>query len=318
MIDIQPKVDGLGLVLKKQYTGMEIMNQPSFLSPSSVMQLRSNPNRFFLERMAIWPKTKEPQSLPAAVGSAFDAYCKLYIADKYNIDLKTKLIDAMWDADSRSYYINHDVSKIILHTNIEPDNREEATPIGKHLFSKYKIAAVDTITFTDIEIKKQFKINNVPVLGILDAVIIDDKTKLNIPFDWKVSGYGSTSGVSPKPGYYCSWDKTGSKGPHKKYYEDMPFDSIDDKWALQGCLYGWEIGLPYGEPFPFVIDGIFLRSHSYKIARYRGIITPEFQAYVAKIFIDAWEEIKSGKILDRIGCTRLYSEVLALNEKWWM
>jgi hypothetical protein len=278
------------------------------------------PNTYVLEKMMDDPKKRDPQTMQMAVGSSFDYFVKKYIAEKKGIDLKDKLLKGMFSEEDREKYKDDTGEQILWKQNVEPQNRKEAAPAGLYLFTQYLEAGLlkDPAFFRDVEIRRNFTLlnYNVPLFGILDAeyyVKHDDA----IPFDWKISGYGSDSGASPKKFYVNSWSEGKELGPHKEYVKDVPFHHIDEGWATQGCTYGWMMGKPVGIPFEFMIDMFAIRPKSVKVARYLGVITKEFQESVALRYFKAWEEVKTGSIFKRVGCTRLWMEILAANERWY-
>jgi hypothetical protein len=317
---------------------IQITKKPKFLSPSSLNEAEGNPNKFVLRRMVDDPRPRDPQSMPAAAGSSFDHFVKKYISEKNNFDLKEKLLRGMFTEyvdgvaiDPRVKYKDYTGDKLMFETNVEPQNREEAYKAGLYLFSKYIEAGLlkDCCNYRDIEIRRNFVLlqTGVPLYGILDAEWTDagsgdskagSGSATAIPYDWKVSGYGSDSGVSPKKYYMQSWQDGVPLGAHKEYREDIPFHEIDSDWAVQGCTYGWMMGLPPLKPFNFMVDMIAIRPLSVKIARYKGVITPEFQTIVMGRYTKIWHEVQSGAILNRCAPERLMAEVQANNERWWM
>ena len=89
---------------------------------------------------------------------------------------------------------------------------------------------------------------------------------------------------------------------HKLYEEDMPFDQIDPMWATQLCTYGWLLGIPQGTPFPARIDMLCwdAKNTNVRTAKYRGIITEQFQEVVAQRYATIWNEIISGSFVLRL------------------
>lgn len=329
-------MNGEGVVKKKEWTGMEIVKQPKFLSPSSLWAFENMPNKFFLERMAINPRPKERQGIAAAAGTAFDAEVKLNICN--HALLKKKLIDEEWDKDKKAYWMDKDVREIAYNMNIEPQNREEVSTVGKYLFSEYSKYLFNKAEYSDVEIARKMNIGwegtDVPLYGKLDALVYDVEAypdeefdgalaaaKLDaniIPLDWKVSGYSSKSTMSPKPGFMLRYRDGEFKGSHNKYHTSIPMSAINEQWATQCCVYGWMAGRRPFEDFYAIIDNIIIRPGGLDMVRYRALIDREFQIAVAFRFYEAWTKIKSGEILERVAAShRLFAEVAANNERWW-
>jgi hypothetical protein len=329
---------------------MKPARYPSSLSPSALKFWEAQPNKFFLERMAENPQEPEPQSIAAAVGSAFDFECKMFlmpgIANKlanvdniYFVNKKVSILKAMHSEEQREYYKDKSLEFILWNTNIQPHNRTEAAGAGKYLFSIYKhILESECNNFVDVEIRRTFNLNVkgviIPIGGIADAwyslAVRDNNISggfETVPFDWKVSGYNSE--MSPKKGYKFSWSNGLFAGTHKDYHSDMPMDEIDEDWAMQCCTYGWMMGKTLFEPFTAMIDGIFIRKNTVKVARYVGVITPEYQVTVMDRYLRAWEEIHAvnnnindvnstgSAINNRVSVNRHLSEINSSNERWW-
>jgi hypothetical protein len=258
---------------------LEIERLPSFISPSALMQSETQPNTFYISRLMADRDPREPQSLAASVGSAFDYYIKVELmAEKFKH--KSSLLPG-------------------LKNGIEGNNLE-AHQAGKRALTFYKMGAYNIDEIHDVEIHTNGSVNGVPLYGMLDASTFDEEYDLEVPFDWKVSGYTSKSGISPKQGYYRLWDDNRPKGAHKNYYKEMPFEIIDPKWALQLCTYGWITGIPLGTPFPAYIDMLCWRKGKVRTAKYRGIITEQFQMEIARKYERLWRELNDGSFIDRL------------------
>ena len=277
---------------------LPIAKHPKYLSPSSLSAIEGQPYTFYLQRMAPNPYPYEPQTPAAAVGSAFDSFIKIDIVNKLDIKEKIRqriLKDALIFVRDESEFTKDDLEamsfeELIFNTSVEKRNREEAREMGKLLYDKYKYNGYGSLIFLDVEIHRNFFLleGNVPIFMKLDSIVEDWDTKQPCPHDWKTSGYGSASGISPKPGYMMLFDKGINVGSHKEYRKDMPLDEIDPKWATQVCTYGWGMGITPGTPFPAYIDMLAIRPNNIRVARYRGIITKEFQLNIYARFRKAW------------------------------
>lgn len=277
---------------------LEIEKLPSFISPSALMQAETQPNTFYLTRLINDGIERDPQSLAASVGSAFDYYIKVQLMeDKF--PHKKSLLPKLKDG-------------------IE-NNNVEAHQAGKRALNYYKMGAYDPEEIHDVEIHTNGSVNGVPLYGMLDASAWDKEYDLEVPFDWKVSGYTSKTGISPKQGYYRLWEGNRPKGAHKNYYKGMPFEVIDPKWALQLCTYGWITGIPLGTPFPARIDMLSWRKNSVRTSKYRGIITEEFQEEIARKYTRLWKELNDGTFIDRLVSKREFEFVwyASLKESWF-
>lgn len=290
---------------------------PSYLSPSALIQYEKQPCTFFLERMIDDPQEREPQSMTAAVGSAFDYFIKIEIAR--NLGQLEELRDTLWKGifkdEDKKIYQGKSVNDILWCLNVEPHNRAEAAPVGKLLVEIYKQNDFDINKFNEVEIHKSYMLKcnglTVPIIGKGDAKYE------SYPFDWKVKGYGSAA--SPTPGYYSLWQDGINKGSHKKYQDDIPFDLISDRYATQLATYGWQSGFCNEGfvDFPAYIDELVIRGSNIRVAKYRGIITKSFQEKLAQRYANAWLELRNGSYVASLPQDRKLIEISAESETWY-
>jgi hypothetical protein len=282
---------------------LKIEKIPQFLSPTALITAENMPNTFYLNRLIDDRMPKEPQILAAAVGSAFD-----YL-------VKSELILTRFSG--KKHLLNE------LRGGIET-NQDEAFTAGKIALNAYT-RVIDMDIFHDIEIHKQIEIDGIPITGKLDASISNPQILLNklpfsFPFDWKVMGYTSISKVSPPPFYKRIWKGIRPLPCHKEYHKDIPFDSINDKWALQLCTYGWMLGIPIFTEFPAYIDVILFHNKIIQsIAIYSGIVTKKYQELTLSRYKNLWNSIMNGSFIKRLASS--YHEdlvwIASKEEEWF-
>ena len=315
---------------------LPIAKYPAYLSPSSLMAFEGRPNTFYLQRMAPDPIPYDPQGPAAAVGSAFDAYIKMvWLQEAFGLNsevylkhlevVRQRLFEGMYSDEQKNKYRTEMTHDVMFLSSVEEQHRDEAARQGRELCKIYK-SNVNTLKYLrDIEIHRRFVLlpESVPLFMKLDATCIDflnekpnpDKV---YPFDWKVMGYGSNSGVSPKKGYALLFDNGVLKPGHKDYVYDIPAEQVDSKWAIQLATYGWGLGHPIGEPFPAYIDAIIIRPNKIRVARYRMLISKEFQLDLKDRYVRAWKAIKSGSFIKSLNTTeRNLVYMNAQQENWW-
>lgn len=276
---------------------LEISKLPSYLSPSALNQAEKMPNFFYLTRLFNPPMERDPQPEPAAIGTMFDILIKQQlIADRF--PTKVKLMSD-------------------IKSSLEIDT-PEIRKKGKDIFNEYMQLAYEPEEYFDVELQHFKKIEGLSLFGKLDASVLDVSTDMEIPFDWKVSGSTSKSGVSPKKGYYQVIKGMKIKPSHKDYSSEIEMGQIDEMWATQGCTYGWLLGIPIGTEFHTRFDQIACRPKSMAIAKYRGLITEKFQEQTYNRYEKLWKEINDGTFIDRLASPIDIGLVIleSLNESW--
>lgn len=278
---------------------LKIERNPSYLSPSSLMQAESMPNTFYLLRLIADPIKREPQQLAAAVGSAFDYYIKMKLMeDKFQYK-KVLLPD--------------------IKTGIET-NINEAFIAGKIAYRAYLDSCFNIANYADVELHLDGLFNGVPIIGKLDAIVIVSGSSKAIPFDWKVTGYTAKTTMSPKPGYYRLWEGIRPKPAHKIFTDDISFEVIDKKWATQLCTYGWLMDYPIGIPFSVRVDALIWKDKKIRcIAQYRGWITEAFQQQVIIRYKNLWNSLEDGSFIKNLASSKDEDLVwiTSKSETWW-
>lgn len=240
------------------------MRARSYLSPSQVLKWEREPETYYIEYLADTKVGRSPQTLPMAVGSAFDAYVKASLKRRFNL------------TDESFPYTEESA----IARNIEnPMMRKEAMVAGKAMLQGYmdsgaytalceEIMAGGNPTSLRMEVDGTFKIWGIPFVYKPDydcdsPITLPNGQRVAQIVDWKVNGYCSKSNVSPKPGFVIVRDgwKEGAKSrgngtAHKNaqviylngsdgrriavnadrsFY--MPSGQMDD-WSIQLTIYG--------------------------------------------------------------------------------
>lgn len=275
-----------------------------YMSPSSLMQFEGQPYTFYTQRL-LKIKERDPQGLAAGMGSSFDAQIKVMLCNMRNIDLgliHQRVKDSCYNEEERKAIEGMSAKDCMYHLSVEPHNRELVRMDGMQLAMQYMQSNTCINTnFVDFERHVWFDLwysgVKIPLFMKLDAVVSDLSGQTQgVPLDWKVTGYGSANGASPAQGYENieSLDTYAFGGHHDAYYTNIPMDLIDVKWASQLATYGWGIGWEIGKPFTSVIHCLCWRKTGWRVARFYGIITSEFQHRLASRYVMAWKAIHSG------------------------
>ena len=261
---------------------------PSYLSPSSLMTAEDMPNTFYLNRLINDKMDKDPQGIAAAVGSAFDYF------------IKAKLVETKFPYKA-------DILPL-LKEGIET-NKAEALRMGSKAYSAYVESAYEEDEYENIELRLTKEVEGVPLTGYLDAtskiITTEDYNEIFqstmtyndivIPMDWKTTGYSSKSPVSPPPGYFKMFEGLMRRPSHDDFHPDMPFETINPKWATQLCTYGWLMDYPVGTPFHARLDTLVWKNNAIRcIARYYGLISERFQEHVMMRYKRLWKSLMDG------------------------
>jgi hypothetical protein len=277
---------------------LEIERMPSYLSPSSLNAIEKMPNKFFLERLCIDRDMREPQSINAAIGSAFD-----YL-------IKEELIQKKFPQKT---YMLKEIKKGV------ENNQVEAWEMGRRAFLFYKSHGLNKDEYVDVEMHWSKTIEGVPLLGKGDSVV--EHNEIVIPHDWKITGYNSKS-TSPAPYYYKRYTEHGRGGnlPHKKYTYGVSMENINLSWATQTATYGWLMGKPLGEPFMARIDQVAFKGEWPNVCtNYLAQLTHEFQTKLMERYKVAWNSLRTGSFLNRLASThdKNLIRIASFSEKWF-
>lgn len=263
---------------------LPVINEPKYISPSSFKEWLNCQHKFYLKRMAGIPWVTEPQGLPAAVGSAFDAYLCASISEELGLkDLPEHKLE------------------FLLETSVDKEQQDQAIPYAENLFKLYKsLGCYDNLLKEDIT----------GVHVALDPVILevdgdevpiyckpDLHNSLGTVYEIKVNGAFSKSGQSPKPGYlrYIN-NKYVAKGPHNLH--GQPLEQIDSDWAIQLAMYTWVLsGIQPFRDIDVAVEQVAIRGETIAFASIRTTITASYQKYTLwPLLVTAWKDISRGRI----------------------
>jgi hypothetical protein len=190
---------------------LTLPRQPTYISPSTYMIAEEcELSAAFLKWSGV--KLKTIQTMPMAVGSAFDSFIKAEIA--------------------------HLLGKpVVLAKLLETVEQPEAIPIGKQLAEQYVnqgcLRRLINEGLSDIELNfKEVEVFGVPVYCKPDSVLGD-----GTPIDWKVNGYGSARGGSVEIGYFRRIRNGMDLWINSP--EQFFLHQINYKWAIQLIFYWW-------------------------------------------------------------------------------
>lgn len=274
-----------------------------FFSPTSFRQACECELSFYYQRMSEFELVRMPQTEAMAIGTAFDAFVKAEIARL--LGKPNRLNQLLGGLEEQNL-------NVIPHANA--------------LFEAYnycgRVEELMKEGIEDIELSIERTVGGSKVAGTqvnLGGVPIFGKPDMRLGFghsDWKVNGFGSKTGQSPKPGYKScktvkfkypigsvffegnSFSYTGEKGHHERFGE--PLELIDSKWAEQLLFYSWLDGVPIEGDRQVGIEQIAIRGETVAFASFRTKISKEFALNTYATLVDKWQRFNQGEFEDAI------------------
>jgi hypothetical protein len=298
------------------------MRQIKKLSPSSLHTWESDRELFYKKYLSDARPPWQPQSDAAAAGSAFDAF------------VKCNLHQDLFGNDGDGVF---DLNTLFEKQVSLPEMRPYAHAAGQYAFNCYKtwgaygdllriLEKADDIRF-EFEVKGE--VGGVPIVGYPDLCYNLLAPDLDVVHDWKVTGFASVHGASPKKLYAnCRdcWGEDRAKptrgfknGPkaHPKFSDfcEEPFiygshfmHEADEKWADQITIYAWLGGSEVGsEEFISCIDQLACKPSKnedeqhqpmIRVAQHRCRVSKSWQENLLRRLQNCWETIHSGHIFD--------------------
>ena len=285
------------------------MKIPKALSYSSLSMFEKNVEEFYLIHLSEKAAPRQPQGLPASVGSAFDAYTKSMLA--YSLFGKDMSPQFEFGA--------------IFESQVEPQNRDFALKAGKHVFKSYKrcgaYAALlqllkESVEPPRFEFSLYGTIGGVPFSGKPDCRFVLDRGEglISCVFDWKVKGFCSKYNTSPSKGYetcrLCYPGNPNRDNQEHANYKAMNFRGLTiNSGYLEGCnpsyadqlsIYGWLLGEQVGdENVVMGIEEIVAKPATpplLRYARHRARVSKNHQLKLVERIQTAWKRITSGYI----------------------
>ena len=281
-----------------------------YLSPTGLAAFKSNPKRFYLERIAKCC-ARMPQTQAMSVGSAFDAFVKSYIHERLIGPVK-----------GTEYEL-----EVMLKEQCSPEWVDWARDAGRKCFEAYKISGAlaslcqDLSNALDGTIKMEKTcsrvVDGVPLLGKPDLYFepagCGQQAATVFILDWKVNGYCSSA--SPKRGYVVcrdGWLPDATRAfKHSRTHNmshagcvvgefcgikvniAMPLESIDRAWAAQVATYAWLLGAEPGAELWAGIDQLACGTQGIRIASHRAVISESFQLSLLEDYKKAWSAMES-------------------------
>jgi len=293
------------------------MRIPAYISPSALSTFEWDRAEYYLKYCADKCPPRMPQTKPMSIGSAFDAYVKAHIAENVFGEVR----------EGHSF-------EEMFEIQVDEQHRDWAREHGKWVFDGYvkSGALADLMLELELAVEEprfEFKVEgtlafekDVEGIKILGKPDLFFKTKeAHVIKDWKVNGYCSKSGASPKPGYVRvrdGWSSDYHKPSRNRncmHKDCQPmvvdgitinvgkfFEAVDKKWADQLTIYGWTLDEPVGAPLIIGIEQLACKPGPDKplvrVASHRGYVSPKYQHALYDRIKRLWTAITQGHIFD--------------------
>ena len=278
------------------------MRIPRALSPSALQKFEKNIDQYYLTYLAEVRTQREPQSKPASVGSAFDAF------------IKAELIDVFFGEKNEF--------ESLFESQVEEQNRDFALEAGRHILSDYKYCGAykDLLELMDgcenprFEFDGSGSVGGVPIYGKPDCCF--ESHGVGVVLDWKVNGYCGNSGTSPAKGYALvrdgeGWTSRNNGQSHKLYnplsfkgftINEYPMEETGIDWADQTTMYSWMGGCPVGQESVVMIDQVVAKPGPerplLRIAQHRARVSSDYQLKLLARLQNMWQKVNSGQVFD--------------------
>lgn len=311
------------------------MRKPRHFSPTSYALWRGDQQEYYRRYLSTRRFEKELQSLPMAIGSAFDWLVKAHL----NACLGPKL-GAKGELGA-------------LEKQVEAHNLPEARTLGEAVMKAYTDSGALDALKREIVSEARFEFGITGRFGIQERALLETAerdTECAVPglflngrpdgffytraahntplvaviHDWKVNSWQAAQ-KSPDPGFIAVHDVTGKvAGPHKDayvaYHEGLKVNkskAVNAEWRMQLSIYSWVLGVPIGTTIVGSIDQVIGPSFKPRVAKHRFIIDGDSQWKLFDDICTAWSIVNSDWIFRDCSeeesvarCTMLENQVI--------
>jgi hypothetical protein len=265
------------------------MRKVNALSYSGFQLWSNDPEAFYMRFLSEAKTPREPQSLPAAIGGAFDAI------------VKTELQSAL--------RLDHFRFGDLFENQVEPQCRDAALEHGKYLLESYKTSGAYTdllnilrySSHIAMDVSYTRRVCGVKLTGQPDLSF--EYHGINYILDWKVRSF--LSQCSPTPGYVICRDgySDGRKAtrfngqPHGKAklidnFDPRTSEEFTTEYADQITIYQWLLGI---DTIAWVDELCSKGNKRIRVATHRGLITNK-QELLSKLQT-LWQHVQTNTVI---------------------
>lgn len=288
------------------------MRVPDYLSPSGLYTWDADREEFARRYLMDERPPRDPQTVPMAIGSAFDA--------KVKASLYSDLVgggDATYELEA------------LYTSQVAEPLRDKVRPAMDWLFKCYQQCGAYRRLVQEMrnrlgDVRFEFDLHDyvstnygeVPLLGKPDlSCTLSGGGKFIV--DWKINGMARNDGsakletTSPMQGFCRMWSKKQGSWYLKQHKRctaiswqgvtanvAITFDQVHDSWCRQLTIYAWLLGAPIGSDFLAGIDQIVGPLTSARVCQHRLSVSPEYQRNLADQIGQIWKRIVDGEIFD--------------------
>lgn len=289
------------------------MRRLTSLSYSSLSKWETDPDTFYMERLAEVRIAREPQTMAAAIGSAFDAH------------VKSALAAGLFGGLAGGHLPESLHFEPLFESQVEEQNRFRARTDGQYAFDAYCKSGRFRELLSELELSPEAplleleasrEIDGIPLMGKPDL-----KYKLSdrhsVIHDWKVKSFYSKHACSPTKGYVMCRDgwafgehlPSRSEGKSHKLlkavqqcgvtFHDGCLSEFSADYADQLSIYSWVSGSPVGEPFLASIDELVCGPSGVdgrpkiRVSELRAIVSRDHQLTLLDRLRRCWAAITS-------------------------
>lgn len=244
-----------------------------YLSPTTFIRYLNCPEQVRLMKVErVIDKGGYDQTLPMAVGTAFDALVKGELNRRFNT------VEAMADILPQNRSAIQVAESIMLHYKMGPLQALKAEGVG--------------YTAAEQEVELEYEGVRSVCMGLPDLVLTDGTV-----VDWKVNGAFSSWGAQPFEGWVRCYINGKDQGPHPKHEDGITMEQINRDWAIQLYLYARLLGHRPGNKLRVGIEQIAIdKDNVVRCVSYRAFISPAFQIAMEIKFHEAYTALVKNEV----------------------
>lgn len=297
-----------------------------YISPSQLMLFEKDLDSYYLKYL-VSDVARDPQTSAMAVGSAFDAYVKAFLAER---------LYSVGDPRRDEFELGR-----LLEIQCEDAVRDRAVVDGLIVFEEYKrsgalsdlmleIKAGDGEPRMETELRGRVKGVDIDLLGKPDLYWYTKSGKLVVK-DWKVNGFYSKA--SPRSGYVRIRGSGSTRGLAKNIgmVDGITYNlsglevSGLPVWAVQLCIYAWLIQVKdgvVGDDFFVGIEQLVWSGGKMRTACHCGRIGVAWQEELRGRLANMYRMLSTGDGLpsyaDRLDSAVSTNQVKASDREWML